>query len=388
MDGTYTGTAGMIDPPTGLSGTDGNQIKIRAINDGEALIDGEDARLTIRLADENSWFVLEGFNARNSVNGSETVDIGRTNSSFNIIRRLVAWNNVAQHGSFPITVRSGAQENLIEDSAFFGMGRKACGMLSSNGMNTIWRRVWCRWEGFWINPSGTTTGGPKMAMTGMYHTDSNPNGSGTIAENLIGTWTGERNCIAPEGCDERYGLITGDGDNSTPSSTGSKMKILGSFGYLKPGANFATDFVMGLIGHSTAGGFMVKDSVAYTVGFSNVGFKFNTSTTTFSEASNLIAIGGTAPTYPGSLTGSNREHGATINDVSNPYDGLGGEGGPLCYEYQDGVVTSIPLWPWRMDQRIKAAINLAGSSVLGGDGTVTGEVESLLGTIPSTCKRS
>jgi parallel beta-helix repeat protein len=79
-----------------------------------------------------------------------------------------------------------------------------------------------------------------------------------------------------------------------------------------------------------------------------------------------------------------------------------GEGGPgtgarLCYEYNNGTETTTPLWPWRMDQRIKDALALAGSNELAGGAhigglyaakTVTSEIASRYGVPPPDCMRT
>jgi hypothetical protein len=77
----------------------------------------------------------------------------------------------------------------------------------------------------------------------------------------------------------------------------------------------------------------------------------------------------------------------------------GDSGSRACFEYEDGTLTSTPLWPWRMDDRIKAALAydnalglgaspLAGSSGTGyAAGTVTSEIVSRYGAIPSQCLR-
>ena len=54
----------------------------------------------------------------------------------------------------------------------------------------------------------------------------------------------------------------------------------------------------------------------------------------------------------------------------------------ICRQYQDGVLTDTPLWPWPMNQRILDA--RAAGGFLSVD--VTAQMESILGTIPSQCR--
>jgi hypothetical protein len=313
--------------------------------------------------------------------------MGTSRASNNILRRIVAWQSTTT-ANFTIMIRGsggGGTNNLIEDSAFFGTGRKTVGFLSSMGMNTRLRRVWVRWEG--MHAQGDAGG--KVGLNTTYNNFA-PGAppSGTRVENGIATWTGERGCTENAGqttCTEIYGILSGGSDRGTTSRLGDKTTILGSLAYLKRGASFTSGHIVGAMGAVFAGGLLIRDSVSYVVGYPSMQeFRFS-HTTTNSEGSNLIGIGGTS-SFPGGLAGSNRYHGSTLEDVPNPYIGIGGAG-PLCFRYVNGVKTDIPLWPWPMDQRIKVALALAGSSPLAGDGTVTGEVESLLGPIPDKCKQ-
>src|SRR5262249_44423618 len=87
----------------------------------------------------------------------------------------------------------------------------------------------------------------------------------------------------------------------------------------------------------------------------------------------------------------------------NPWTGT--TGAQLCYRWANEQVTTTPLWPWPMNDRIKAATESAGnyfanggpgceasagdcSGTLGHTRTatdVTAEVQELLGTIPVQC---
>jgi hypothetical protein len=382
MNGTYQGTANMIRPPQGTSGKSGARIIIRALNDGQVLLDGQHVNKTLYFQ-TNSWFLVEGINFRYSVNQAVDIHQGSHN---NIIRRVVAWQ--APTDAFPFMNRSGQgvnTNNLVEDSAFFGGNRKACGQLSTDGGSMTWRRVWCRWQ-------GSFTIGPKIAATHAYGGDNIPPGTTTISDNLIATWTGEDGCDDGRGCYQRYGIIASDGGDKAPNSK-NNIRVSGSLAYLKPGAQFADHFDLGAVGHSSlVDGVRYVDTVSYVAGYTVRAFALLGSPTgkVDAHANNIIGIGGNAYTIGADWQGSRRYQGATLNDVPNPYNGITdaqGKKGPLCFRYENGVKTNTPLWPWPMDQRIKDAIALAGSSPLAGDGTVTGEVESLLGPIPDQCRQ-
>ena len=67
LDGTYTGTSGMVTPGAGLSGTSALPLTVQAVNDGAVLLDGELARNPVVLAGTNTWWVVKGLNGRNGL---------------------------------------------------------------------------------------------------------------------------------------------------------------------------------------------------------------------------------------------------------------------------------------------------------------------------------
>jgi len=88
-------------------------------------------------------------------------------------------------------------------------------------------------------------------------------------------------------------------------------------------------------------------------------------------------------------------------------DGPGGaQGARNCYDYVDGQLQDgqggrplAPLWPWPMDDRIKAALARANAAGTGGSplagvvgpgyaaNTATSEIVSRYGAIPAQCRR-
>ena len=126
LDGKYTGSRSMINPPQRLSGTEGNPITIKALNDGKVEIDGEDTYIPVNLWWENSWFMIEGFNAHNSNESVVSISHG---SSHNIVRRIAAWD--ARDGNCyifsldsPGDLHIVTEYNLLEDCAGWGIARE------------------------------------------------------------------------------------------------------------------------------------------------------------------------------------------------------------------------------------------------------------------------
>jgi hypothetical protein len=111
LDGTYTGSAAMIEPPTTLHGTRTQPITIRARNDGKVLLDGQ-GHWVLRL--RGHWFVVEGVNARN---GGEFL-LG-VSGSHNRVRRTIGWDGTSGQSNSNIWYVWG-QDSVVEDCAGWG----------------------------------------------------------------------------------------------------------------------------------------------------------------------------------------------------------------------------------------------------------------------------
>ena len=104
-------------------------------------------------------------------------------------------------------------------------------------------------------------------------------------------------------------------------------------------------------------------------------------------ASHITSIGAVTSSFE-TVRGGNAQWVITdaVQEASNSafhssiYLGLEG-GAKLCYRYVDGVLTTTPLWPWPMNDRIKAAMILSGRTSVDVTQTVTG----ILGSIPDNC---
>jgi hypothetical protein len=97
------------------------------------------------------------------------------------------------------------------------------------------------------------------------------------------------------------------------------------------------------------------------------------------------------PSMPGH---SNIQECTDLGNCPNFYTGVGGPGpgARACLRYQDGTLTRTPLWPWPMDDRIKAALAWDGAPPLAGSAgpgyaahTVTSEIVSRYGPLPADC---
>lgn len=409
LNGIYQGANNMIDPridAPGLSGVSGKPITIRALNDGGALIDGQFARGPVSLFG-NNWFVLEGFNAKNSsVSG-----LFLNNSNHNIIRRVVIWDQ-AFTKNYDLLKLDDSSHNLIEDVGIFGTGRKSLGPPFEGSTYNVFRRVWARWE-------GSTTIGPKM--TGSISYCPAGNCLNNTWENLLLTWSAES-------MPETYTITNGDGTASTKGSVSGffveqsqsvqhpdwaggaclNAKFLGSLFYVKQSDRYPYNRMSGFPSPTdTRPTCIFLEHVFAFIhpshpNFANVrGFQGGGSATPPNSnfAKNLTSVAGLANNF---TTGWNVDstvvHGTSLAAVPNPWTTTG-NGANLCKRWIKGVVTNEPLWPWPMNDRIKAATASAGRysgpclACTGGRAArtatdVTAEVESLLGPIPPHCRSS
>jgi hypothetical protein len=375
LDGVYTGANSIIKPPSGLNGTASNKITIKALNDGKVRINGEGVRRPIELLN-NDHFVIDGINAHNS--SADVIHIGK-GADNNIIRRVVAWDanvNLNVH----VWQVNGNSGNLLEDVAGFGTGRKIFSN-SQGGNNLTIRRAWGMWE-------KTFDGAPKITYTYMY------NSTGATYENIIGTW----NQSPGSNTSQTQAIIGTDTQPSSLYCTGSK--VLGSMAYL-PGSYTQNGWIGGVMASRAADCIEFKDIVSY-VGRTDrrpiFAYKFDGGSTSNAvdcpvcdrRLTNVTEVGGSASSIytsaPNRWTVTNRVDVDTISAMNaagaNPFQAKAGNGARMCFRYINGTLTSTPLWPWPMNQRIIDATSAAGKTPV----DVTKTIEDIFGTIPNECR--
>jgi len=421
LDGTYQGPASMINPAaiSGLNGRQDNPIIVRALNDGAVTIDGQFVRIPINLS--NSWWVIEGVNAKNSVRSVVSVK-----GSNNTIRRVVAWDAHFAKNEHVVIVH-GASNTLLEDVAAFGGGRRPFSVQGAS--NVIFRRAWGSW-------GGSITIGPKAAITMGY------NSYNVICENCLMTWSAESmpqeyDATGPDGLkttsypglDGRYTNFVVQGayrpfgeDNVAggPEGTCMAQTILGSLAYVKAGVRFGWPYAgpghdqrqLVAQGYSNHACNTIKHTLAiispHHINFTRIrGF---TAGSGGGIAGNTTSVhGGSADTWDLSWTHSLQHEGSSLATTASPWTTTG-SGANLCYRWDPAADApgTVPLWPWPMNDRIIQATASAGyygqgypDSMVGcgpGQGScgggraarvatdVTAEIESLLGPIPAQCR--
>jgi hypothetical protein len=407
LDGVYRGPANLIQPPSGLSGTSSAPITIQAYHDGGALLDGQFTNVPVLLR-ANSWWVLQGFNAKNGAPVVIYLGYGTSPSSDNnVLRRIVAWDADGTKNA-AIAQHYNANNNLWEDVGIFGMGRN--GWEVYVGRNNTCRRCWVRVEGNMSNS------GPVHGFQPAYGGSGSPQATGTLIENALGTWwagsmpqkyrqtdwAGHDTGVTMNDY-QIAGQVTGPFFSEANPGECDNVRVLGSLFYLKP-----SDYISGpssprtMFGMRYANCQTLKDIVvvvpaAYPTSSSIVGFSLGDATTTTGNvADRITSVTSYVNIFSRQWIVTNYVTVANISAAPSPWANTGSTAA-LCYRYLNGTPTTTPLWPWPMNQRITDATASAGAysgpcvKCAGGRNVrsatdVTGDLEALLGAIPPSCK--
>jgi hypothetical protein len=388
LNGTYTGSAFMISPEnqggTPPVGSSGNPVTIRAVNDGGVVINGQFARRPLNLFDAR-WVEVEGFDVCKS---NESVVGARFGQNITF-RRMIAYEalDVPDSTDFIVWSLGGSVGSTshgpytLEDVAGFGRGRKMFQCINCEPTFTV-RRAWARHGGY-----ASTSSFPRSDFELMYVTRDG------LWENVVGTWS-EELATNPTG----DGISANAGVNwpgFISSSDPAVIRVLGSITYLKCDATaFSMPYLMRHEGSRPA-----HTTYKNVVSIVEDGCWANKKPIQFDiievthEADRITAIGGSGTGGGSSSYAIHSSWGATNLSVAanlaaapNPY--TGSNAANVCKRYVNGTLTSEPLWPWPMDYRIKNALAREGlDSLEGSGGTVTSEIEYLLGPIPAACRK-
>jgi hypothetical protein len=395
-DGTYYQSLNVT-----VSGTLGSPITIQAENDGDVIIDGQNARYPLYIY-EQSYITIEGIVLKNSHR-----DVVYVYGSSNITFRRVSASNVGTSGGNPnyhqFDIISSSYVTL-EDCAAYGTGRNPFNIFESSFVTV--RRCFVRWT---YAPPQNSTYADGVVLYGS---------SNSIVENCvvsivdspshnvggIGTWQAPWTDTSTDD-NNIYGNIVMNTplyafanasaiERITGNSFINNVVIDSSYGMREVGDFNATwqnnTIIDTASGRSMVYGYIVAPSSDEPKSSS---FEINVALKNTSILSPDIGIVGSTSSYVNSFTHDyNNVYDAdtpfyltsqeTREITSNPgYDtatyGKGaylmipsalqgqGEGGAdigaeVLNRYENGVLTSTPLWPWPMEERI---FNETGISV-------------------------
>lgn len=405
-DGTYTQTLAIT-----VSGTAANIITFAAVNDGNAIVSTTYPDSALTVANNVAYVEVDGISFRNSgpVYANDPtatlchgINIG---SADHLTLRRVTSNGSSGYNSAVISL-AGATNSLLEDCAASGQGRIVLNILASD--NVVVRRCWLSW-------SGPNTGGGDTPNVVQVYDSSNVLMENNIGVNYTSAGIGFFNTWGHDssiGGNSFYGNV---GYNTNSTVAGGMFEDSADCGNIVSGTIFSNNVAIlsGAGGeaamemnanpdngsvftnntfvspNNTGGGLALSyrpscpnqySAVANASGnsFLNTwsGLAANAAANNYINAHNYNNFynmyGGYGPLYmaaymvPSSLN--------THEIQTNPnYDistyGLGaylvvpdvlkgnGESGAnigaeVLYEYQNGILTGIPLWPWPMEQRV------------------------------------
>ena len=363
-DGVYKGDSQML-TFSARSGTAGSPITVRAVNDGRVEINGEYQRRPLDCA--ASYITVIGVNV---ANGNDTTLTVRGKHC--LIQRVLAWSGNPGDGGIENIVDTGGNHNLLEDIGAWGHARKmvAIGARGGDGPNTL-RRVWAEHNG---SPYGSAQGNPTDPI------DIGYNQLNVTAENVIGRRNILSSATEPEAPIHMY------------STRGSA--IIGSIVYAKNSDAFDTTTLLNVTpesgSHAGTGKDSTSDSVVQDVvllaGSAHekiMGFAIDGGAQSVNNvATNIVSV---APQGGGRCQGSgwtctNLFLGKTLQEALG--DKKIWEVAPgTCYRVVDRKVTTTPLWPWPMEQRIAEALGRARVPHT----PVKADLEGVFGTIPEHC---
>jgi hypothetical protein len=369
FNGTYTGSNSKINPPSGVSGTSGNPITVRALNDGQVLIDNQNSGWAVAFtqANGNNWLVAEGINAKNASQDGLFFNGGNDN----VMRRVVGWDG--QNGVADANIiQSLSDRGTVEDVAGWGMNSRKIfdGAQAGDLEGAILRRAWGEWND---HPEGSSN--PKATLQIGYNTTDQR------FENLLLTW----DTLGQVGQDFE-GIISTMTTNTVGAANDiGGTKLLGSIAYARPGASLGGTWITqsGNTSNLTYTDLVMFVAPGLTTTRPGRFFGCSNPSCTNNVCNNCLAVhAGTAIensgtsgwTFPNLKTGNGL---AAATGGTSAFTLLPG----ICTRYVNGALTSTPLWPWPMDLRIYEARVASGARAL----IVTDEIASILGAIPSEC---
>jgi len=389
MSGTYRQSLLV----SGKNGVSGSPITIKAVNDGEVFVDGQNVRIPCEVGDGSSYVTIEGIRCGNSsgdvfyIHGSGTHHIS--------VRRVTAFN-AANNNNHVFSLWK-SRHVTLEDVAAYGNGRQSFNIMGAD--YTVVRRCFGLWQTYAGN------GGPVGFMQ-IYGS------SNCIVENCVGVWRGTSNMEGQQGLviwantynrganhNRIYGNVVMNYPGWAYGVSSAQNTITGNNFHHNASIDNGLGFqqtaddnliVESLVVKGATDGFNMNTDSSYLRNYRtyNQGFVIKTARLRHSVfLQDVRALGwssaaygfrGVANTY-NIYYGYNRDYymnavkGKGEKTLNPGYDpgrfGKGaylmipaalqgkGEGGAdigaeVLYRYQDGVLTNQPLWPWPMEDRI------------------------------------
>jgi len=357
LDGLYTQPL----EPNGRNGRAEAPITIRAQHDGQAIIDGQSVKIPVHLY--RDYYVIEGIVARN---GDHAVYF--ISGNHNTLRRVSGYDANTDDNSDVFAIFD-AQYNLIEDCIAAGSGRKMV-MIYRGSHNTIRRCFadWRSWEGReWCDDW------PWGDNIQIYNSDYN------IIENSIGygsvpVWSIAVQANAPTvtaignqvlGSISIYAGMNHDGSvkrwpATRPQPTDCTQ--MRSFQWPSQRAGFA------LYGNGVITDNLFRDIFAWgSAGLGLTVILDGEHRNNIVDHVTLLNNGLDNPDGWGGMGAELRPEENHLWDERREFwvenEDEGGVGARLTQRYVDGRLTEEPLWPWPMEDRVRAELGFSPTTL-------------------------
>jgi hypothetical protein len=423
LDGIYTQSIVPTingDGPLYGAGRPERRITVKALHDGRALIDGEYLRTTVLIGQlwdnishtrdtvnpQGNYFTVEGLVARNSA-----TSVYYINARDVTLRRCSGYNANTHQNEHVITIWSlGTPQNpanvLVEDCVAAGSGRKMI-VAYDTYVNVVFRRNFAAWQ-TWTGDEFCQSYWPQSDGIEIYpkaYEDQPDVLNNTFLENNI-----------------YFGLSPNTGYSLNPNPGNSiGNNFLGDMSFVTvpyssnpcsynnlplPGAcasstciQFANGEYRG--GFALAANCSQKDYLTKNNTFQDIFAWANggpglssTSCGWGSGASNnriiratLVGNGVGIPAGPQgagvNASAADLSLFTSITDSNIPGTSYNGAGAKIQYRYVDGTLTNDSLWPWPMEERIKA--EFADPGLFQADG-VPGQVWTNFSVTQTVCE--
>ena len=365
--GAYTGATGMLDPADNHNGTSGSRITVSAEIDGCVLFNGQNARIPVRLYNNDYW-ILEGFNA--CCSNEIVMKIG-TGADNNIIRRVIAWDSA----NFETSIWNvwGSTGNHLIDIAGWGQGRKAFGRIGDTSTVVL--------RGFFFKfKSLDTDPGDDVTYSAGYKSVSAMNLNIIVGTDFL------------PGSDTNSVFFLGSEHYTGVSGLTTTLRILGSIYYHVDGQNIGqasrglrTSLNPGNVPAGNAITTMSRNNLTMRRNAAIPGIAHDCPTDgvksicdqgDWTDSLGPPTAAGTHATENGNQAFGSFNNGLLqLGAASQPANGAW-----LRYSYTTAgtIDTGTPLWPWPMNTRIKNALISSGYSARGLDGKGATDLTALM----------
>jgi hypothetical protein len=385
-DGIYANTHFLI---SRVNGSSTSPITIEAEHDGKAIIDGDadSSNLAVLEIKGSTYITVEGLVVRNG--GQDVVGVYNADTHHIIIRRVTAYKaGVGNYHVFDVAF-DGVNHVVLEDDAGWGQGRYI--FLAYHANNVTFRRTWARWTTqsnfspaprscYGVYGSSNTT----LENTICTHDipDEPSNDYFTAAwETSDGPATNNTKYLGVMFFDNWEGLWVNDSAGQNTQIVNSYFEANRQQGPYTTSQNHGD----GIMWSSPQGGGSITNSTFVN---NEVGISRQEGSPTISNS--VFVNNGTAildDQEHNHLAFWQNDNSGTLIDsgdtqVNPGYDmqkygrgaflfvppcsplkhaGQGGTGigANIIYRYQNEMLTHQPLWPWPMEDRIKAETGIS-----------------------------